>query len=119
MMSRRKILHLVGDKYNLLYQHYRFSAHMMAPDNLDILASLAQSLLQCGNHEEAQKCAKMVLVKVIILSLYQTSAIVYKDPNCVKAVIAKAESLYNTCDFEHALVLFIRGQFLAPDLSIA
>ena len=42
---------------------------MMAPDNLDILASLAQSLLQCGNHEEAQKCAEMVLVKVLTLNL--------------------------------------------------
>ena len=27
--------------------------------------------------------------------------------------------MYNSCDFEHALVLFIRGQFLAPDSSIA
>ena len=58
-----RILHLVGDKYNISYQHYQLLAHMMAPDNLDILASLAQSLLQCGNHEEAQKCAEMVLVQ--------------------------------------------------------
>ena len=36
----------------------------------------------------------------------------------MKALIAKAESLYNTCDFEHALMLFIRGRFLAPDSSI-
>ena len=83
----------MGDKYKISYQHYQFSAHMMAPENLDILASLAQSLLQCGNHEEAQKCAEMVLVKVIILNLYPTSATVYKDPNCVNAVIAKADSL--------------------------
>ena len=64
-----RILHLVGDKYRISYQYYQFLAHMMGPDNLDILASLAQSLLQCGNHEEAQKCAEMVLVKVIILNL--------------------------------------------------
>ena len=37
----------------------------------------------------------------------------------MKAVLAKAESLYNTCDFEHALVLFIRGQYLASDSSVA
>ena len=43
----------------------------------------------------------------------------YQDPECVKAVLAKAESLYNICDFEHALVLFIRGKYLAPDSSLA
>ena len=42
----------------------------------------------------------------------------FKDPNGVKALIAKAESLYNTCDFEHALMLFIRGKFLASESSI-
>ena len=30
----------------------------------------------------------------------------------------KAESLYNICDFEHALVLFTRGQYLSPDSSL-
>ena len=30
-------------------------------------------------------------------------------------MIAKAESLYNVCDFEHALVLFTKGRKLAPD----
>jgi hypothetical protein len=36
----------------------------------------------------------------------------------VKAIIAKAESLYNICDFEDALLLFTRGQNLAPDSSL-
>ena len=36
----------------------------------------------------------------------------------MKAIIAKAESLYNICDFEHALLLFMRGQYLAPDSSL-
>ena len=30
----------------------------------------------------------------------------------------KAESLYNICDFEHALVLFTRGQYLSQDSSL-
>ena len=68
MKLLRRILLLVQDKYNISYHYHQFPAHMMAPGNLDILASLAQSLLQCGNHEEAQKCAEMVLVKVIILN---------------------------------------------------
>ena len=29
--------------------------------------------------------------------------------------MVKAESLYNLCDFEHALVLFTKGEKLAPD----
>ena len=31
------------------------------------------------------------------------------DKKFVKALLVKAEALYNTCDFEHALVLFHRG----------
>merc|ERR1711892_1089877 len=54
----------------------------------------------CGSNLEAQKCAEMVLKR---------------EPTCVKAIIVKAESLYNVCDFEHALVLFTKGRKLAPD----
>ena len=32
----------------------------------------------------------------------------WQDPRCSKALIAKAEALYNICDFEHSLMLFIR-----------
>ncbi len=32
------------------------------------------------------------------------------DKTYVKALLVKAEALYNTCNFEHALVLFHRGQ---------
>ena len=59
---------------------------MLDPGNMDILASLAQSLLLCGRHEEALDCAEVVLSQ---------------DPWCSKALIAKAEALYNICDFEH------------------
>ena len=58
------------------------------------------------------------------------------DPWCSKALIAKAEALYNICDFEHrcfysflhfkikldlilSLMLFIRGRSVAPDSSVA
>jgi hypothetical protein len=33
-----------------------------------------------------------------------------RDKTFVKAIYAKAESLYNTCDFEHALIFYHRGQ---------
>ena len=34
------------------------------------------------------------------------------DKNFVKAIYAKAEALYNTCQFEHALVLFHQGKVM-------
>ena len=34
-------------------------------------------------------------------------------------MIAKAEALYNICDFEHSLMLFIRGRRVAPDSAVA
>ena len=39
-------------------------AHLMAPRNMDVLSSLAQSLLQCGKHKEALNCAEIVLQEV-------------------------------------------------------
>ena len=62
------------------------AAHVLDPGNMDILASLAQSLLMCGRHQESLDCAEVVL---------------RHDPCCSKALIAKAEALYNICDFEH------------------
>ena len=38
-----------------------------------------------------------------------------KDKNNVVAIWVKGEALYNTCFFEHALILFHRGKSLAPD----
>ena len=34
-------------------------------------------------------------------------------------MIAKAEALYNICDFEHSLMLFMRSKVVAPDSSVA
>ena len=33
----------------------------------------------------------------------------------MSAILVKAESLYNTCFFEHGLILFHRGKALAPE----
>ena len=41
------------------------AAHMMDPTNLDVLGSLAQSLLRCGQHQEALQCAEAVLDQVL------------------------------------------------------
>ena len=110
---------------------------------MTILSSLAQSMLDCRSNHEAQKCAEIVLKKVGVVALRSIIfngpkgslrhlqkvwtlcpcsvshillfVLIFKDPYCVKAIMAKAESLYNLCDFEHALVLFTKGAKLAPD----
>ncbi|TRY76306.1 hypothetical protein TCAL_06373, partial [Tigriopus californicus] len=41
---------------------------------------------------------------------HSAEAVLEDDKTYVKALLVKAEALYNTCDFEHALVLFHRGQ---------
>ena len=48
-----------------------------------------------GHWEEALRSANEVLAT---------------DKAYVRALLVKAEALYNTCSFEHALVLFHRGQ---------
>ena len=59
------------------------------------MATLAKCHLVMGNWEYARMAAEIVLGV---------------DKTFVKAIYAKAEALYNTCQFEHALVYFVRGQ---------
>ena len=46
-----------------------FTAHYMDPNDMNILASLAQSMLDCGNNLEAQKCAEFVLRRVKLYNI--------------------------------------------------
>ena len=48
-----------------------------------------------GNWEEALKAAEIVMSK---------------EPKNAKAMLVKAEALFNLCQFEHALVIFYRGR---------
>ena len=61
------------------------------------MTSLARCYLSMGNWEYAKVCSELVLEI---------------DPDFVKAIYARAEALYNTCQFEHALVLYHRGQVI-------
>ena len=36
------------------------------------------------------------------------------DPICLEAIWIKAESLYNSCDFEHAMAVFSHGLRISP-----
>ena len=58
------------------------------------MTSLARCYLLMGDWKYAEMAAEVVLEV---------------DKYFVKAIYAKAEALYNTCQFEHALVLFHRG----------
>ena len=40
---------------------------------------------------------------------------IVRDPNFVKAVFCKSEALYNLCNFEYALLGYLKGSRLAPD----
>lgn len=92
-MYQREALHFSSKRLYREASEKLSLAHKMCPSNTDILASLAHSLLNCGEHQEALRCAEKVLCQ---------------NTRSSKALLAKAESLYNTCDFEHSLMLFIR-----------
>ena len=64
------------------------------------LTVLAKCHLSMGHWMDAMKSSEIVLSR---------------DKNNVAAILVKGESLYNTCFFEHALVLFHRGKTLSPD----
>ena len=66
---------------------------------LAALTVLAKCHLMMGHWIEAMKAAEIVLAK---------------DKSNVSAILVKAEALYNTCFFEHALVLFHRGKVQSP-----
>ena len=59
--------------------------------------SIARCHLRMGNWSDAMKAAEIVMSK---------------DRKNTNAIQIKAEGLYNSCFFEHALVLFHRGQVL-------
>ena len=48
------------------------------------------------------------------LAAVAADTVLDEDKTFVKALLVKAEALYNTCDFEHALVLFHQGQVTLP-----
>ena len=58
------------------------------------MSSLAKCHLLMGHWMDALKAAEIVMKR---------------DRKNTLAILVKAEALYNTCFFEHALVLFHRG----------
>ncbi len=46
------------------------------------------------------------------LALESAQQVLEVDKYFVKAIYVKAEALYNTCNFEHALIYYHRGQVI-------
>ena len=53
----------------------------------------------------------MILVELFFqAALEDAQDVLYKDPEFVMAIFGKAESLFNICQFEHALLFYCKGQ---------
>ena len=65
--------------------------------------------------ENFQMVLTLVTFKISILRVKASEIVMSRDRNNVSAILVKAESLYNTCFFEHGLILFHRGKALAPE----
>ncbi|XP_023320466.1 uncharacterized protein LOC111695379 [Eurytemora carolleeae] len=100
ILYSRQALHFGAKKQFQKSKKYFSLAHLMNPDDTEILSSYAASLLSCGEHDQAMEYAELVL---------------RLDPYSVKALSVKAESLYHTCCFERALVIFLRVLRLSPE----
>ena len=62
-----------------------------------------------------QMVPTLVIFLISILHVKASEIVMSRDKNNVRAILVKAESLYNTCFFEHSLILFHRGKALAPE----
>ena len=74
---------------------YLETALAMNPQSKTARATRARCYLLMGLWEHAATAADTVLAE---------------DKTFVRALLVKAEALYNTCNFEHALKVFHRGQ---------
>ena len=88
---------------SLLYLSLALDANMEEGNTEDIgnliMSTQALSLAKIGDFNLSQKSAETVLMM---------------DPLCLEAIWIKAESLYNSCDFEHAMTVFSQGLRIAP-----
>ena len=92
-----------GDHVNtLLYLSLALDANSEEQDigiGTDIMATQAISLAKLGDFD---------------LSMRSAEAVLTLDPICLEAIWIKAESLYNSCDFEHAMAVFSHGLRISP-----
>lgn len=77
--------------------YYLEVALSMDSESIYALTSLAKCHLLMGHWTEAMKAAEIVMSK---------------DKNNTGAILVKAEAFYNSCYFEHALLLFHRGKVI-------
>lgn len=101
-MYLKQAEHLIKRGQLVAADLYLQQALLINPKSKSVRTCRARCFLLMGKWEEASEMADTVL----------------EENRCyVKALLVKAEALYNTCDFEHALVIFHRGQGLASDID--
>ena len=78
-----------------------------------LMAARALALAKLGLFQQANQCAEVNLG-----GLHPIQEVLQVEPSSVKAILIKAESLYNTCDFERAMAFFCFGQRVAPGATL-
>ena len=81
----------------------------MNPRSLDVWATRSKCNLALGDWKVSSH-TKILSDYHDQDALRDAEHVLEKDPVFVKAIYGKAESLFNLCQFEHALVQYCQGQ---------
>ena len=73
---------------------------------------LSQAYLVSGSYSLALEAAENVLKLVTDIAWIRLTRQSAQEPRNLNALVAKAECLYTSCHFEHALMLFTRYSFM-------
>ena len=98
-----------------LHMYLRLADHLMKKGLID---SAMQSITEAADFNPESPLVLMAAAKCHTMtghwegSLQAVEAVLQMEPKNTKAVLFKAEALFNLCQFEAALVFFHRGQVL-------
>ena len=94
MLHKEAIYHLMKGKTKQATSCIEKAEELLDTPDYNILTTQTEIEMKKGNYLSALKISGNILVK---------------QKNNLKAIFLRAESLFNLCDFEHALVLYNRG----------
>ena len=103
MLHNEAIHHLKMGKMKQATNCLERAQNMLDTEDMPILTTLAEVELKKGNYPKALKTS---------------GAIIRNEKTNLKAILVRAEALFNLCDFEHALVLYHKGNINSfPELN--
>ena len=103
-----------------LHMYLRLADHLMKKG---LIEGAMQSIAEAADFDPESPLVLMAAARCHTMvghwegSLQACEAILQVEPKNTKAVLFKAEALFNLCQFEAALMYFHRGQVLNPDLD--